>query len=73
MVIALQIIQIILSITLVTIILMQSKGGGLSGVFGGSGSVYHTRRGVEKLLYQATIGLGIVFFLISMVIVVLPI
>ena len=69
---AMQIIQIIISITLIAIILMQGKGSGIGSVFGGSGGVYKTRRGVEKMLYQATIGLSILFFIIAMVIVVLP-
>ena len=72
MVVALQIVQIILSIALITIILVQGKGGGIGSVFGGSGGVYRTRRGAEKLLYQATIGLAIAFFLVSVVLVVLP-
>ncbi|HDN79575.1 MAG TPA: preprotein translocase subunit SecG, partial [Chloroflexi bacterium] len=43
-------IQIVLSITLIVVILLGSKGGGLSSVFGGEGSVYKTRRGIEKTL-----------------------
>lgn len=70
--IALQVIQIILSITLIAIILIQAKGGGLSSVFGGSGSVYRTKRGAEKVMYQATIALAIVFFVISIAVVMLP-
>ncbi|MFQ5611999.1 MAG: preprotein translocase subunit SecG [Anaerolineae bacterium] len=65
MTIALQIIQIILAIALIVIILLQSKGSGLGSIFGGDGGVYRTRRGVEKTLFQATIGLSIVFFLIA--------
>ncbi len=70
--IALQVIQIILSITLIAIILIQAKGGGLSSVFGGSGSIYRTKRGAEKVMYQATIILAIVFFVVSIVVVMLP-
>ncbi|MGD8462824.1 MAG: preprotein translocase subunit SecG [Anaerolineae bacterium] len=63
-----QIIQIILSIALVAIILAQAKGqGGLGGIFGGDSSVYHTRRGVEKTLFNVTIGLAVAFFLVSIV------
>ena len=50
---------------------MQGKGGGMGSIFGGDGGVYRTRRGVEKLMYQVTIGLSIVFFLVSISIVVL--
>jgi preprotein translocase subunit SecG len=56
------IIQIILSVALVTLVLLQAKGG-LGGLFGGEGSVFHRRRGVEKTLFNVTIGLSIVFFL----------
>ena len=64
-----QIIQIIISIALIVIILVQAKGsGGLGGIFGGEGSgVYRTRRGVEKTLFNVTIGLAVVFFLVSIV------
>ena len=64
--IAFQIIQIILSVTIITMVLLQAKGAGLGGIFGGDGGVYRTRRGVEKTLYQATIGLSVIFFLISL-------
>lgn len=61
------IIQIIISIALIAIILVQAKGqGGLGGIFGGEGGgVYRTRRGVEKTLFNVTIGLAVVFFLVS--------
>ena len=58
-------IQIIVSIALIALILIQAKGSGLGGIFGGDSSIYTTRRGVEKTLYQATIGLSIAFFAIS--------
>ena len=64
--ISLQIIQIILSITLIVLVLLQAKGGGLGSIFGGDGGVYRTRRGLEKTIYQATIGLSILFFVISL-------
>ena len=66
----LYIIQIIISIALVGVILIQSKGaGGLGGLFGGSDSsgVYRTRRGVERTLFQVTIGLGVVFLIFSVI------
>jgi preprotein translocase subunit SecG len=61
------VIQIIISIALVVVILVQAKGqGGLGGIFGGEGGgVYRTRRGVEKTLFNVTIGLAVVFFLVS--------
>lgn len=64
-----QIIQIIISLALIAVILVQAKGeGGLGGIFGGEGAgVYRTRRGVEKVLFNVTIGLAVIFFLISVV------
>ena len=67
MIVAIQIIQIILAITLTAIILLQVKGGGLGSIFGGDGGVYRTRRGIEKTLYQATIFLSVLFFAISLI------
>ena len=56
------IVQIILSIALTVALLLQAKGGGLGGILGQSNTVYRTRRGVEKILFQITIVL-IVFFI----------
>lgn len=57
--------QIIISIALIAAILLQSKGSGLGSVFGGDGSVFRTRRGAEKGLFQLTIILAIAFGLLS--------
>ena len=63
-----QIIQIIISIALIAIILAQAKGqGGLGGIFGGDSTVYRTRRGVEKTLFNVTIGLAVAFFVVSII------
>jgi preprotein translocase subunit SecG len=56
------IIQIILSAALIALVLLQTKGG-IGGLFGGEGSVFHRRRGVEKTLFNVTIGLSAIFFL----------
>ena len=63
--VAIQVIQIIISVAIIAIVLLQVKGSGLGGVFGGDGGIYRTRRGLEKTLYQATIGLVVLFFVIS--------
>ena len=65
------IIQIIVSSALVIIIMIQAKSSGLGSVFGGDSSIHKTRRGVEKSMHQATIGLCLVFFAISIVSVML--
>lgn len=64
---ALSIIQIVLSVAIVIIILMQVKGGGLGGIFGQADSVYRTRRGIEKTLFQLTIILVVIFIIVSIV------
>ena len=56
-----QILQIIVSVLLITSILLQNRGTGLGGVFGGSGAVYRTKRGAEKILFIATIVLAALF------------
>ena len=57
--------QIILSVALIMAILLQVRGGGLGGIFGQADSVYRTRRGVEKTLFQLTIVLVVLFITIS--------
>ena len=59
--------QIILAIALVAVVLIQSKGEELGGVFGGAQSVYQTRRGVDKLLFTITVFLSIAFFLLAII------
>jgi preprotein translocase subunit SecG len=61
----LNIIQLIISIALIALLVMQAKGGGLSKMFGGEGSVYRSRRGVEKTVYNLTIVLVVVFVIVS--------
>lgn len=64
---ALNIAQILISVLLVTLLLLQAKGSGFGAALGGSsGSVFRTRRGVEKTLFQLTIVLAVVFLLISL-------
>jgi protein translocase SecG subunit len=58
----LSITQIIFSLLLILLILIQNKGTGLSEVFGGSGSFYTSKRGIEKYLFLATIVTAILFF-----------
>lgn len=63
---ALQIIQIIISLTLIALVLFQaSSSGGIGSLFGGSGggAVQRTRRGLEKTLFQLTIGVSVAFIL----------
>ena len=57
----LSIIQIIISALLIGAILLRARGSGLSSVFGGESTFYHTRRGMEKIIFWATIILAILF------------
>ncbi|HVM29811.1 MAG TPA: preprotein translocase subunit SecG [Candidatus Limnocylindrales bacterium] len=57
--------QMIVAIALIASILMQSRGAGLGAAFGGDSSVYRSRRGIEKRLFQFTIVLGFLFVLFS--------
>ena len=63
----LNIAQIVLSVSIVLAVLLQVKGGGLGGIFGQADSVYRTRRGVEKTLFQLTVVLVVIFIIISIV------
>jgi len=61
----LNVAQIVLAVALILVVLLQVRGGGLGGIFGQPGTVYRTRRGVEKILFQLTIILVVVFLVIS--------
>ena len=64
---AFQIAAIVLSVLLIVLILLQVKGGGLASILGGDagGGIARTRRGLEKTLFQITIGLATAFLIIS--------
>ena len=57
--------QMLVSIALMASILMQARGAGLGATFGGDSSVYRSRRGIEKRLFQFTIILAILFVIFS--------
>lgn len=64
----LNLVQILLSVVLILVVLLQAKGSGFAGALGGSdSSVYRSRRGVERTLFNFTIGLAVVFVLLSVV------
>ena len=54
-------IQIAVAILLIGVILLQQQGSGLGTSWGGGGASYHTRQGLEKLLFRLTIVLVVVF------------
>lgn len=57
--------QIVLSLLLITGIVLQQRGAGLGGAFGGDNfaSTFYKRRGAEKFLFTATIVIAIIFVL----------
>lgn len=61
--------QIVIAVALIAVLALQVKGGGLGGIFGQADSVYRTRRGVEKTLFQVTIVLAVIFIVLSVVLV----
>ncbi|HNO66364.1 MAG TPA: preprotein translocase subunit SecG [Tepidiformaceae bacterium] len=63
----LNVLQILVSTILIVVVLLQVKGSGFGAALGGmsGGSVYRTKRGLERTLFQATILLVIAFILIS--------
>ncbi len=60
-----EIAQIIISVLLTVAILLQAQGSGLGTTWAGGGETYHTKRGVEKVLFGFTIFAIIVFTLLS--------
>ena len=65
---ALAVGQIIVSILLVILILLQAPSGSSSAVFGGGGGeTYHTRKGIEKIIFIGTIIGTVLFILISII------
>ena len=62
----LNVAQILIALMVIGVILIQVRGGGLGGIFGGSGeSAFRTRRGVERTLFRFTIVLVVVFIILS--------
>ena len=60
---ALRIFQVLISILLIVVILVQNSSSGLSATFGGSGPITTSKRGAEKVVFKATIVLAILFVL----------
>ena len=61
----LSVAQIVLSVALILAVLFQVRGGGLGGIFGQPTTVFRTKRGVEKTLFQLTIALVVLFIIVS--------
>ncbi len=65
------IIQIIIAASLIAAVLLQTRGSGLGGIFGGQSLVYQSRRGVEKMLFHVTMGLSAAFLVFATITVIL--
>jgi preprotein translocase subunit SecG len=59
------IVQIILGVLLIALVVMQSKNLGTGAIFGGSDSFQTTRRGFEKTLFNLTLLVSALFFLVA--------
>lgn len=69
---AIEVAQIIISIALMVSILLQARGASLGSVFGGTGAVFKTRRGIDKLFFNSTIVFAILFTLLSFIASAIP-
>ena len=58
--------QILVCAAIIVAILLQARGTGLSGTFGGDSAVYRSRRGIERRLWQFTIVLLVLFVVFSL-------
>lgn len=64
-------IQAALSVLLILTILPQSRGTAVGSAFGGAGTIYRTKRGMEKWLMRGTIAIGIIFTAVSLLRIIL--
>ncbi|MEK9151553.1 MAG: preprotein translocase subunit SecG [Patescibacteria group bacterium] len=64
---ALLIAQAVVAILLIISILLQNRGAGLGGVFGGDFGGYYTKRGMEKFLIYATVAFALLFIILAIV------
>jgi preprotein translocase subunit SecG len=62
----LPVVQLALSVVLATCVLLQSRGASVGATFGGTGTIYRTKRGVEKLLFRSTVVVGTLFAAVSL-------
>jgi preprotein translocase subunit SecG len=61
----LNIVEIVVSAVLIVMLIAQSRGSGFTGTSQDQTTVFRTRRGIEKTLFQATLVLAVVFILVS--------
>ena len=64
--------QILVSVVLILLVLLQTRGTGFASGYSADTSIFRTRRGVEKTIFQLTIMVGVVFLIVSILSVVAP-
>lgn len=64
---AIQVIQLVSAVLLIAVILLQHRGTGIGGAFGGEDMSYRSRRGIEKLLFRSTILFSAIFLVAAIV------
>ena len=68
----LNVAQIVISLVVVALILMQTRGTGFASGYSADTSIFRTRRGLERTVFHLTITVGVVFVIMSILSVVLP-
>jgi len=58
--------MMVLAVALIAIVLIQAQDAGLGSMFGGDNSMYRTRRGLEKVVFNITVGLAVAFMVLSL-------
>jgi protein translocase SecG subunit len=61
------IVNILFSLVIIGLILIQSKGAGLGSAWGGGGELFQTRRGIEKWTLRLTVVFIALFFIVSII------
>jgi preprotein translocase subunit SecG len=61
----LNIAMVIVSILLVLLIIIGARNSAVGNVFGGDSPVYHARRGIERTLFNATVWVSVIFFVLA--------
>jgi preprotein translocase subunit SecG len=61
----LNIAMIIISILLITLIIIGARNSTVGSVFGGDSPVYHARRGIERAVFNATVWVSVIFFVLA--------
>jgi preprotein translocase subunit SecG len=57
--------QIAAAVLLIAAILIQQRGVGLGSAFGGEGNIYRTKRGFEKIIFNGTVILSVIFITLA--------